>query len=196
MANQYVNKVVSNGVTKIDLTGDTVAPQYLLDTITAHDRTGAPIVGTMPSVATATADATATAASILSGASAYVAGSKITGQMPNVGQQTITIDDVDDEISITAGYHDGSGVAVIDATEAAKLKDSGNIKSGVSILGTVGTYTGSELITLQSKSATPSFSSQTVTADTGYTGLSQVTVAAIPITYTDNAQGGQTMTIG
>lgn len=195
MANQYVNKVVSNGVTKIDLTGDTVAPQYLLDTITAHDRTGAPIVGTMPSVATATADATATAASILSGASAYVAGAKVTGTMPNVGQQTITIDDKGDEIAITAGYHDGSGVAKLDATEKGKII-AGNIKSGVSILGVTGTYTGSELVTLQAKSATPTFSSQTVTADAGYTGLSQVTVAAIPVTYTDNAQGGQTMTIG
>lgn len=195
MANQYVNKVVSNGVTKIDLTGDTVAPQYLLDTITAHDRTGAPIVGTMPSVATATGDATATAASILSGASAYVAGSKVTGTMPNIGEQVITIDDKDDEIAITAGYHDGSGVAKLDSTEKSKLI-AGNIKSGVSLFGITGTYTGSELVTLQAKSATPSFSSQTVTADAGYTGLSQVTVAAIPVTYTDNAQGGQTMTIG
>lgn len=195
MANQYVNKVVSNGVTKIDLTGDTVAVQYLLDGITAHDRSGAPIVGTMPTMADATADATATAASILSGASAYVAGAKVTGTMPNVGQQTIAIDDKDDEIAITAGYHDGSGVAKLDATEKAKII-SGNIKSGVVILGVTGNYTGSENVRLQSKSATPSFSSQTITADTGYTGLSQVTVAEIPITYTDNAQGGQTMTIG
>ena len=195
MANQYVNKVVSNGVTKIDLTGDTVQAQYLLDGITAHDRSGAIIEGTMPTMANATADATATAASLLSGATAYVAGTKITGQMPNVGQQAITIDDKDDEIAITAGYHDGSGVAKLDATEKAKLI-SGNIKSGVSLLGIVGDYTGSENVQLQAKSATPTFSSQTVTADAGYTGLSQVTVAAIPVTYTDNAQGGQTMTIG
>lgn len=196
MANQYVNKVVSNGVVRIDISSDTVQPQYLLDGITAHDRSGAPIEGTMPTLADATADATATASGILENTSAYVAGTKVAGQMPNVGQQAIVIDDVDDEITISAGYHDGSGTAVIDATEAAKLKDSGNIKSGVSLLGTVGTYTGSELVTLQAKSATPTFSSQTVTADAGYTGLSQVTVAAIPITYTDNAQGGQTMTIG
>lgn len=195
MANQYVNKVVSNGVTKIDLTGDTVAAQYLLDGMTAHDRSGAPITGTMPTMASATSDATATAASIISGSTAYVAGSKITGTMPNIGEQVITIDDADDEVSISAGYHDGSGVAKLDATEKGKII-AGNIKSGVSILGVTGTYTGSELVTLQAKSATPTFSSQTVTADAGYTGLSQVTVAAIPVTYTDNAQGGQTMTIG
>lgn len=195
MPNQYVNKVVANGVTKIDLTADTVAAENLLSGITAHDRSGAPIEGTMPSVATATADATATTATILSGSTAYVAGAKVTGAMPNIGAQTITIDDKDDEISISAGYHDGSGVAKLDSTEKSKLI-AGNIKSGVVLLGVTGDYTGSENVHLQAKSSTPSFSQQTITADAGYTGLSQVTVAAIPITYSDNAQGGQTMTIG
>lgn len=195
MANQYVNKVVVNGVTKIDLTADTVSAENLLSGITAHDRSGASIEGTMPSLATATGDATATTATILSGSTAYVAGAKVTGQMPNIGAQTITIDDKADEIAISAGYHDGSGVAKLDATEKGKII-AGNIKNGVSILGVTGTYTGSENVTLQSKSATPSFSSQTITADSGYTGLSQVTVAAIPVTYSDNAQGGQTCTVG
>lgn len=195
MPNQYVNKVVVNGQTKIDLTADTVSASNLLAGITAHDRSGAPIEGTMPSLADATADATATTATILSGSTAYVAGAKVTGQMPNIGAQTITIDDVDDEIAISAGYHDGSGVAKLDATEKSKVI-SGNIKSGIVLFGVTGDYTGSENVRLQSKSATPSFSQQTVTADAGYTGLSQVTVAAIPVTYSDNAQGGQTVTIG
>lgn len=195
MANEYVNKVVIDGVTKIDLTGDTVAAQYLLDGYTAHDRSGAAITGTMPTVAAATSDANATASTILTGSSAYVAGAKINGSMPNIGTQTITIDDVDDEISITLGYHDGSGKAKLDATEAAKIKNTANIKSGVTILGITGTYSG-ETVNAQSKSATPSFSSQTILPDSGYDYLSQVTVAAIPVTYTDNAQGGQTVTIG
>ena len=195
MANQYVNKVVINGVTKIDLTGDTVAAENLLSGIKAHGRDGAAITGTMPSVADATADATANASEILTGKSAYVAGTKINGSMPNVGSQTITIDDVNDDITITLGYHDGSGSAAIDATEAAKIIAS-NIKNGVSILGVTGDYTGSENVRLQSKSATPTFSQQTITADANYTGLSQVTVAAIPVTYSDNAQGGQTCTVG
>lgn len=195
MPNQYVNKVVINGTTKIDLTADTVSAANLLSGITAHDRSGATITGEMPSVATATSDATATTSDILYGETAYVAGAKITGQMTNVGSQTITIDDVNDSISITSGYHDGSGSASLDSTEKGKII-AGNIKSGVSILGVTGNYTGSENVHLQAKTATPSFSQQVITADQDYTGLSQVTVAVIPVTYSDNAQGGQTCTVG
>lgn len=195
MANQHVNKVVVNGQTKLDLTADTITAATLLAGTTAHDRSGAPITGTMPSLADATGDATATASEILSGKSGYVSGAKVTGSMPNIGEQTLTIDDKDDELAISLGYHDGSGVAKLDPTEKAKLI-AGNIKSGIVLLGVTGDYTGSERITLQTKSATPTFAAQTITADAGYTGLGQVNVAAIPVTYTDNAQGGQTLTIG
>ena len=37
---------------------------------------------------------------------------------------------------------------------------------------------------------------QVVLPDKAYNCLSQVTVAAIPATYVDNAAGGQTLTIG
>lgn len=47
MANQYVNKLVKDGVTKFDLTNDTVTPDTLVEGVTAHDKSGAPIVGTM-----------------------------------------------------------------------------------------------------------------------------------------------------
>lgn len=47
MANQYVNKVqTSNGNTLIDLTGDTVTADKLMQGYTAHDRSGAVITGT------------------------------------------------------------------------------------------------------------------------------------------------------
>ena len=44
--NPYKNKVIYNGDTLIDLTGDTVVPDKLLQGYTAHDASGAPIVGT------------------------------------------------------------------------------------------------------------------------------------------------------
>lgn len=47
MANQYVNKVVVNGQTQLDLTSDTVDAAHLAQGFTAHDKSGAPITGTM-----------------------------------------------------------------------------------------------------------------------------------------------------
>jgi hypothetical protein len=65
----------------------------------------------------------------------------------------------------------------------------------VQILGVTGTMSGSEDVRAQSKTVTPAISSQTITPDTGYNYLSQVTVSAIPYTETDNAAGGKTVTI-
>lgn len=44
--NPYVNKVVIDSQTKLDLTGDTVAPADVRAGVTFHDLTGAPQVGT------------------------------------------------------------------------------------------------------------------------------------------------------
>ena len=46
MANANVNHVVINGVTKLDLRSDTVTPSTLMQGYTAHDASGAAIVGT------------------------------------------------------------------------------------------------------------------------------------------------------
>lgn len=42
-----VNKVVYNGETLVDLTNDSVTPETLAEGVTAHDKSGAIIVGTM-----------------------------------------------------------------------------------------------------------------------------------------------------
>lgn len=52
MANQHVNKVAVNGQTVLDLSGDTVYPGMLAKGITAHDKSGAQITGTLEVPAT------------------------------------------------------------------------------------------------------------------------------------------------
>ena len=192
MPNKYINKLVVGNETKFDLTADTVTADKLLKDITAHDKSGAPITGTCTYDAD-TQDATAAVAEILEGKTAYARGAKLTGTMPNKGAVSGTITDKT-AYTIPMRFHDGSGTVSIDATELAKIIPA-NIKSGVSILGETGTYGGEE-VKAQTKSVTPTMSVQTVLPDEGFDYLSQVSVAAIPVTYSDNAAGGQTCTIG
>lgn len=101
----------------------------------------------------------------------------------NRGAVEGTVSDAGGSYAIPAGYHNGRGKVGIAAAEKLKLIAS-NIKSGVTILGVTGSYTG-ETSKLQSKSVTPTKSKQDVTADEGYDALSSVEVAAIPDAYQD-----------
>ena len=189
-----ISKVIYGGETLIDLTADSVTPDKMLKGTTAHGANGESITGTCEFDAN-TQDATATAAEILATKTAYNKGIKITGTMKNNGAVAGTISTKAGKYTVPQGYHDGSGTVQIDATEQAKLIPS-NIRQGVTILDVVGTMSGSEGIKAQSKSVTPSTASQTVLPDTGYTHLSQVTVAPIPYSESDNFAGGKTVTIG
>ena len=191
--NQYVNKVVYDGNTLIDLTADTITAADVINNKTFHLKSGAPATGTCTYDAD-TSDATANASDILLGSTAYVSGAKVTGTMPNNGSTTLAIDDVTDQIPIPSGYHDGGGKAVIDATEAAKIIPS-NIREDITILGVTGTMSGTEGVTAETVVMTPTTQTQTRTPSSGYNYISQVTVNAIPYTETDNAVGGKTITI-
>lgn len=188
-----INKVIYGNKTLIDLTGDTVTPDKLAQGITAHDKSGAIITGTN-TYDSNTSDATAKVAEILEGKTAYVAGSKITGTMPYRGTVVEEITEVNGEIPIAQGYHEGSGYVSISDREQAKIIPQ-NIKMGISILGVVGTCEPSNSVTAHAKKITPSTVLQTVLPDSGYDYLSQVTVEAIPYAETDNASGGVTVTI-
>lgn len=192
MAN-YINKLVVGNEVKFDLTGDTVAPNTLLTGTTAHDKTGAQITGTC-SYDSDTSDATVAVAEILKDKTAYARGAKIVGTMPNNGAKNYTISDLNDQ-TIAMGFYDGSGKISFDSAEKAKIIPA-NIKNGVSILGVLGTMTGQESITVQSKTITPTFTAQTILPDSGYDYLSQVVVSAIPMTESENTAGGLTLTIG
>lgn len=196
MPNTYVSKVIYGNQTLIDLTSDTVVANKLLSGYTAHGADGAPITGTCDFDAD-TSDATATAAEILATKTAYKAGSKLTGTMPNIGAQTSTITTKAQAVAIQQGYHDGSGTVSIATTEQAKLI-ADNIREGVTILGVVGTMSGSEDVKATSLSATPYTTAKTyLPTDLGdYNYFSQVSVAAIAYNETDNAAGGKTATIG
>lgn len=194
MANEYVSKVVlSNGTTLIDLTGDTITAADVINSKTFHDKSGAPLTGSCTYDADTSED-TAAVAEILSGKTAHARGALLTGTMPNNGAVSGTISTKAGTYTVPQGYHDGSGSVAISSTEQAKII-AGNIKSGVQILGVTGTYSG-EAITSQTKNATPTWASQTIQPDANYDYLSAVNVAAIPIAYSDNAAGGQTVTIG
>lgn len=192
MAN-YVNKLVVGNEVKFDLTGDTVAPNTLLTSTTAHDKTGAQITGTC-SYDSDTSDATVAVAEILKDKTAYARGSKIVGTMPNNGAKNYTISNLNDQ-TISLGFYDGSGKISFDSAEKAKIIPA-NIKNGVSILGVQGTMTGQEEIQVQSKTVTPTFTAQTILPDSGFDYLSQVVVSAIPVTESANSAGGLTLTIG
>ena len=196
MPNTYVSKVIYGNQTLIDLTNDTVVANKLLSGYTAHGADGAPITGTCDFDAN-TQDATATAAEILSGKTAYKAGAAITGTMPNIGKQTGAIATKEQAVAISQGYHDGSGTVSISPSEQAKLI-ADNIREGVTILGVIGTMSGSEDVKTTSLSATPYTTEKTyLPTDLGdYNYFSQVSVAAIAYNETDNPAGGKTATIG
>lgn len=196
MAEKNISKVVYGGKTLIDLTADTVTADKILKGATAHDKSGAPIVGACTYNAD-TSDATAAGAEILAGKTAYVNGVKITGEMKNNGAVKGEISKKADEYTVPIGYHDGTGKVKISATEQAKIIAT-NIRAGVSILGVTGTMSGTESVKVQAKTVTPTTTQQTVLPDSsqGFNYLSQVTVNPIPYNESDNAQGGKTVTIG
>lgn len=188
-----VSKVVYAGETLIDLTADTVIASKLAKGYTAHGKDGELITGTNEFDVNSQ-DANATAEEILLGKTAYARGIKLTGTMPNKGAVNGTISTKSGTFAIAQGYHDGSGRVAIDSTEMSKLIPA-NIKNGVSILGVMGSLTGDENDRPQQKTVTPSTQQQIITADEGYTFLTQVTVEPIPYQESENSAGGITVTI-
>ena len=195
MANEYNSKVVlADGTVLMDLTADTVDADHLLSGYTAHGANGAPITGTC-TYDSDTSDDTAAVGEILTGRTAHARGTQLTGTMPNRGAVTGTISTKAQEYTVPQGYHDGSGKVSIAASEQDKIIAT-NIRQGITILGVEGSMSGKEDMNAQAKTATPTFTSQVISPDTGYNCLSQVTVEAITVTYSDNAAGGKTVTIG
>lgn len=186
------NKIIYGGTVLIDLTGDTVTEADVQSGVSFHLPSGEVGTGTC-TYDSDTSEDTAVIAEVLNTKTFHARGAALTGTMPNNGAVSGTISTKAGKYTVPLGYHDGSGTVQISSTEQAKII-AGNIKAGVQILGVTGDYTG-EGVSAQSKTATPSTSSQTILPDTGYDYLSQVTVNAIPYTESPNSAGGTTVTI-
>lgn len=193
--NQYVNQVgLADGTILIDLTSDTAVASDVKSGRYFHLATGERVQGTN-TYDSNTTDANATAAEILSGRTAYVNKNKITGEMTNNGAVSGVISTKAETYTVPAGYHSGLGTVGINSTEQAKII-AGNIKSGISILGVTGSYSG-EAVTAGAVSVTPYLTAQTILPSSiSKDYISQVNVAAIAVTESDNAAGGKTVTIG
>ena len=189
MANQYINKVILGEETLIDISDTQVVASDVANGKKFYLKSGAPATGTNTYDAD-TSDATASAGEILATKTAYVSGAKVTGSMANRGAVTGTITTKAQQYTIQEGYHDGSGKVSISETEQAKIIAT-NIRQGVTILGVEGSMSGTEDMDIEpAKTVTPTLQAQTVLPAAGFDGMAQVNVEAIPVTRTDNAQGG------
>lgn len=193
--NQYVNQVgLADGTVLIDLTSDTATRADVLSGKYFHLKSGERTTGQC-TYDSDTTDATAAATEILNTKTAYVNKVKVTGSMTNNGAVSGTISTKTGTYTVPAGFHNGLGSVAISSVEQQKII-AGNIKSGIEILGVTGNYSG-EAVTAGAVNVTPYLTSQTVLPSSiSKDYISQVNVAAITITESDNAAGGKTVTIG
>lgn len=126
-------------------------------------------------------------AAIRNGKKAWVNGNLVTGNMPDLAATTYTPTSSAQTIA-TGSYI--AGTQTIEGVVCSNLS-SGNIKNGVvvkigtasdddSVTSVTGSYTGGSPNLQAKTNINPTTSSQTVTADNGYDGLSSVQINAMP----------------
>ena len=138
----------------------------------------------------ATADANATASNILVDKTAYVNGAKVTGTMPNTGQQTATIN-AGGKVVISKGYHDGTGYVQSNSMSTqltnlgATLTSASQLVSGVKAVDKngnliTGTATIASLGGFEIKTGTTTINNTDLTNNTYSIQLSQLNLPRTP----------------
>lgn len=171
-------------INAIDLSNDTIDAAHLLQGYTAHDRDGNAITGTYTSGSTpATQSKTVT---------------------PTKSTQNVTPDSNYDYLSSVTVNPIPSQYIIPTGTKSITANGTGiDVTNYASV--DVNVSGGGTTINNQNKTVTPTESQQSITADSGYTGLGTVTVNAIASTYvgsgvtqrdeTDLTASGATVTV-
>lgn len=141
-----------------------------------------PVSGGGTAIFYETSDATGMAADVLTGKSVYSSGGAINGSMANNGSTSGTISTKAGTVTIPAGYTSGGTVSI--ATAQQNLLVSGNIRSGVTVLG----VSGSSMVVDTTISASAAGASNIINGYKAYVNGSLITgTATVPTIAQDSS---------